>query len=87
MRRLLPVIVVLTSFGFARLSPQDGDVADAARKVIRPQAIRAHMRFLADGLGQSRATGTPGYDIAAAYVAAQMEAMGLKPAGVNGGWM
>lgn len=51
---------------------------------IRPEAISAHMRFLADDLLEGRAPGTRGYDIAAEYVAAEFEAMGLKPAGTNG---
>jgi len=53
---------------------------------IRPDAIRAHMRFLSDSLLQGRAPGTPGYEVAARYVAAQLEAAGLHPAGVNGTW-
>src|SRR6202041_4040489 len=58
----------------------------AARNAIRPEAIRAHMRFLSDSLLQGRAPGTPGYEIAARYVAAQLEAAGLHPAGANGTW-
>ncbi len=53
---------------------------------IRAEAIQAHMRFLADGLLGGRAPGTTGYDTAAAYVATQMEGMGLKPGGANGSW-
>ncbi len=53
---------------------------------IRPDAIRADMRFLSDSLLQGRATGTSGYQIAARYVATQLEAAGLHPAGVNGSW-
>jgi len=52
-----------------------------------PAIIRAHMAFLADDLLEGRATGSRGYDIAARYVAAQMELMGLKPAGSAGGWL
>jgi hypothetical protein len=59
-------------------------VTNAAQQ-IRPAAIRAHMAFLADDLLEGRGTGTRGYEIAARYVAAQFEAMGLEP-GVNGGW-
>ena len=55
-------------------------------KAIRPDAIRAHMRFLSDSLLRGRAPGTPGYEVAARYVAAQLEAAGLHPAGVNGTW-
>jgi len=37
----------------------------------RPDAIRAHMRFLADDLLEGRGTASRGYDIAARYVATQ----------------
>jgi hypothetical protein len=53
---------------------------------IRPEGIRAHMEFLADDLLEGRGTGTRGYQLAANYVRAQFEGMGLKPAGVNGSY-
>jgi hypothetical protein len=53
---------------------------------IRPEAIRAHMEFLADDLLEGRATGTRGFQLAANYVRAQFEEMGLKPAGVGGSY-
>ena len=56
-----------------------------ATKTIIPSEIRAHIRFLADSLLQGRAPGPPGYDIAARYVATELEGMGLHPA-VSGGW-
>src|SRR6478672_7134194 len=56
-----------------------------AKTTIRPEEIRAHIRFLADSLLQGRAPGTPGYDIAARYVATELEGMGLHP-GVTGAW-
>jgi hypothetical protein len=58
----------------------------AAMNSIRPDAIRAHMRFLSDSLLQGRGTGTPGYQIAGRYVATRLEAAGLHPAGVNRTW-
>ena len=58
---------------------------DAATKAIRQEQIRAHMRFLSDSLLQGRAPGTPGYDVAASYVASQLEGIGLHP-GVSGKW-
>jgi hypothetical protein len=58
----------------------------AAMNAIRPDAIRAHMRFLSDSLLTGRAPGTPGYQIAARYVAAQLEASGLQSAGMSGTW-
>lgn len=45
------------------------------------EAIEAHIRFLADDSLQGREAGTPGYDIAAAYVADQLEALGVDAAG------
>src|SRR5579863_748052 len=56
-----------------------------ARTTIHPEELRAHIRFLADSLLQGREPGTPGYDIAARYVAAELEGMGLHP-GVSGSW-
>ncbi len=42
---------------------------------VRPELIRSHMQFLADDLLEGRGTGTRGFQIAAAYVAAQFEAL------------
>ena len=42
-------------------------------------AVRAHVGFLASDEMKGREAGTPEYDIAARYVAAQFEALGLKP--------
>lgn len=61
-----------------------GNPEDSALRVIRPEAIRGHVRFLADDLLEGRGTGTRGYDLAAQYVAAQFESMDLEPAGLNG---
>src|SRR5579864_6560112 len=66
-------------------SSADRSALEVATKVIRPEQIRAHIRFLADSLLQGRAPGTPGYDIAARYVATELEGMGLHP-GVSGNW-
>jgi hypothetical protein len=53
---------------------------------IRPEAVSAHIRFLADDLLEGRAPGERGFEIAAAYVASQLQGMGLEPAGTNGSW-
>ena len=44
-------------------------------------AVRGHVGFLASDEMKGREAGTPEYDIAARYVAAQFETNGLKPAG------
>jgi hypothetical protein len=59
--------------------------ADAAAG-IRPEVVSAHIRFLADDLLEGRMPGERGFDIAAAYVASQLQGMGLEPAGNDGTW-
>ena len=78
--------IFCASSGAQELSPVDQVAADAAMKVIRPEAIAAHMRFLSDNLLEGRQTGARGHEIAAHYVATELESMGLAPAGVNGSW-
>jgi hypothetical protein len=67
----------------AATDPNSSPAAGIAQ--IRPEALRAHMAFLADDLLEGRGTGTRGYEIAARYVAAQLATAGLEPGG-NGGW-
>jgi len=56
----------------------------AAERVIRADAIRSHVRFLASDLLEGRGPGTRGDALAEAYVASQLEALGLRPAGSEG---
>jgi len=86
MHRLLVLPILMTaswlSFGQAVSSiPPDAQVA---MQELKKEPFRAHMAFLADDLLEGRGTGTRGHEIAARYVAAQFEAMGLKPAGRDG---
>src|SRR5580704_17849314 len=84
---ILLCLVNLLPFSLTVLAqnPSYGAAVEVATKTIRPEQIRAHIRFLADSLLQGRAPGTPGYDIAARYVATELEGMGLHP-GVSGSW-
>lgn len=50
-------------------------------------AMKAHVMFLASDAMKGRDVGTPEYDIAAHYVAAQFYAAGLKPMGDDGGYL
>jgi hypothetical protein len=52
-----------------------------AAPVLNAQAIRAHAEFLGSDLLEGRATGARGYDLAAAYVAAQFRQSGLQAPG------
>lgn len=87
MRSSLALLLAFSSLLYAQLEPSDVSAAQAAMKTVNPESIRAHTRFLSDALLRGRAPETTGYQIAAAYVATQMEGMGLKPAGVNGSWI
>src|SRR5882672_3693724 len=78
---LAGAVLLLFSTGITRAQ---GDGADAAMQWIRPEAIRADMRFLSDDLLEGRGTGSHGYDIAAKYMGAEFEGMGLEGAGENG---
>ena len=72
---LFVLVLALGSLSFWSSSRRTATAA--ALETIRPDAIRAHVRFLADGLLEGRGTGTRGYQLAASYVAAQLEAVGL----------
>lgn len=67
------------------LSPDAG--VEEALASIRPQAVRAHMRFLADDLLEGRDTASRGYDLAARYVETVFQGLGLEPAGSGGGYL
>jgi Peptidase family M28/PA domain len=86
-KSLLDLVCIFGTLSLTLFAQTSSDRAavEVATKAIRPSEIRAHIRFLADSLLQGRAPGTAGYDIAARYVATELEGMGLHPA-VSGGW-
>lgn len=57
--------------------------ADQAGTRIDENKTRAHVKFLADDLLEGRGTGSRGGLLAAKYIAAQFEAMGLEPASAD----
>lgn len=59
---------------------------EAGLRAIRGEALSAHIRFLADDLLEGRGTGTRGHAIAARYLATELQALGLQPAGEKGTW-
>jgi len=74
------VWVLIVAFAATGLSQQ--------RRLASPQlnedAIRADIKFLSSDLLEGRGTGARGGEIAANYIAARMEALGLKGAGAQG---
>ena len=51
---------------------------------FRPEAVRAHVKFLSSDLLEGRGPGTRGDALATSYIASQLEAIGLEPAGDDG---
>lgn len=82
-KAVLAAACILALVPPAAAHPSGAEV-DLALSRIQPEAIRAHMSFLADDLLEGRGTGSRGYELAAKYVAARFEALGLKPAGNQG---
>lgn len=58
--------------------------SDTPSETITPDAMRAHIEFLASDLLEGRETGTRGYDIAAEYVASRFRSTGLQPPSEKG---
>jgi hypothetical protein len=86
MKRSVLCIILMNFVGMGTWASGSSSPEEPAMNAIRPAAIRAHMRFLSDSLLQGRGLGTPGYQVAAHYVATQLEAASLHPAGVGGTW-
>src|SRR5690554_3192181 len=94
---VLIVLAVLAGLGWRCMQPPPEPsapaatptpVADAAPQSDDPaaQRIEAAVRRLADDDMAGRETGTPGFERAAAFVAARMADAGLQPAGDGGSW-
>ncbi len=58
--------------------------AQPAFDAFRPEAVKAHLRYLSSDLLEGRGPGTRGDALTTGYLAAQLEAMGLQPAGDDG---
>src|ERR1700676_1619272 len=82
----LCAVIFLLFFAASYSVHANPDAADEAMSTIRPEAIRADMRFLSDDALEGRGTGSRGYDIAAKFMATQFESLGLQPAGDNGSY-
>ena len=92
MKRIL-VIASMATLALALSACSDkpaqtaADVAtstDEALSLINKDNMLAHLEYLASDELEGREAGTPGYDMAAEYVAKQFEAIGLEPGGTEG---
>ena len=77
-------LVGLAYFLFAVAVAASFEAPDGAFSAIHPETIRADMAFLADDLLEGREPGSPGYRVAAAYVAARFSGLGLRPGAADG---
>jgi hypothetical protein len=77
---VLAGLVLVVSLAVAQ-SPTSDFPPDELLQHITVDGLRGHMAFLSDDLLEGRGIGTRGYQLAANYVRAQFEEMGLKPGG------
>ena len=84
----MKIKLVLGALGFTALvgcvSTPTSSVSGGAANAT---AIEAHMQFLASDALAGRDTGSNEHEIASLYIAAQLQALGLKPAGDNGSYL
>ena len=74
------------------LPPKNDGVKALNERITAPlpadqAAMKAHVMFLASDAMRGREAGSPEFDIAAQYVAAQFYAAGLRPGGDDGGYL
>jgi hypothetical protein len=73
------LLYFLLLIGAVVQAQKSNPVADVTRLVTQPE-VEAHLTFLASDEMRGRDTGSPEFEIAANYVAAQYKIFGLKPA-------
>ena len=78
-RIILPLAIIL--FVVGGVVSQQPTVSPSG---LNEPTLRAHIKFLSDDLLEGRGTGARGGELAAKYIAAQLEAIGAKGAGENG---
>src|SRR6266581_5632902 len=86
MKARFVVAMLFASAVLVAAAPDPGMPAEVRSALDRfsKAAFQANMRFLADDLLEGRGTATRGQALAARYVAAQLQACGLEPAGAGG---
>lgn len=72
-------------FQFVAAQEPGPDEIHAAEKISEP-LLRSHIKFLADDLLEGRAPGSRGDQLARKYVQAELDGMGVLPAGPMGEW-
>ncbi len=78
---LLSALAIPLTSNLSPLTAQQSAPATRVARAVSGDVIRAHLEFLGDDALEGRAPGSRGGLIAAKYVAAQFERLGLEPAG------
>lgn len=74
-----------TGLGVARLAGGDQRIAEAAAAVSADEILR-HVSVLGSDAMEGRAPGTPGGQLAADYLARELERLGVRPLGEDGSY-
>lgn len=83
-RAAFPILLVGSMLGCADRA--ESLSLDEALDALSSDVFLSHMAALSDDAMAGRRPGTAGYDSAAAYVIQEARALGLEPAGSDGGW-
>ncbi len=84
-RSLLVCLTFLTIVACERKAPVAVTPTNTSAVLsLAAKRIQTDLRYLADDKLEGREAGTPGYDLAAEYVATRYAAIGLQPAGGDG---
>src|SRR5215467_15706422 len=77
-RIILTIVITIALFGsvVSQQRPSASGITEAT--------LKGHIRFLSDDMLEGRGTGARGGELAAKYIAAQLEALGAKGAGADG---
>src|SRR5690349_16685042 len=79
MYRSILIIVIIAALVGSAVSQQRPSASG-----ITEATLKGHIRFLSDDMLEGRGTGARGGELAAKYIAAQLEALGAKGAGADG---
>lgn len=85
--RILRILFVFALAPLPAIVSAEPTDRDGAIQSVTGTGIRRHMEILAADAMEGREAGTPGYDRAAEYVAAQYRTMGLEPLGDDGTYL
>jgi Zn-dependent M28 family amino/carboxypeptidase len=81
--RFAPAFALVLATALVADAQQSGPVATSA---ITAREIDGHLRFLSHDLLEGRAPATRGGELASQYIASQLRAYGVEPAGTNGSY-